>query len=112
MQSLRQQKIARQLQKDISEILQSEGKTLFGTSLLSVTVVRVSADLSIARVYLSIFGSSHKNDIINEINLKKALIRKKLGLRIKNQFRKVPELKFFIDDSVEYAEKINNLLKR
>ena len=112
MQSLRQQKIARQLQKDISEILQSEGKTLFGTSLLSVTVVRVSADLSIARVYLSIFGSSYKKDIINEINLKKALIRKKLGLRIKNQFRKVPELKFFIDDSVEYAEKINNLLKR
>lgn len=112
MQSLRQQKIARQLQKDISEILQSEGKTLFGTSLLSVTVVRVSADLSIARVYLSIFGSSYKNDIINEINLKKAFFRKKLGLRIKNQFRKVPELKFFIDDSVEYAEKINNLLKR
>ena len=112
MQSLRQQKISRQLQKDISEILQSEGKTLFGTSLLSVTVVRVSADLSIARVYLSIFGSSYKNDIINEINLKKALIRKKLGFRIKNQFRKVPELKFFIDDSVEYAEKINNLLKR
>ena len=63
-------------------------------------------------MYLSIFGSSYKNDIINEINLKKALIRKKLGLRIKNQFRKVPELKFFIDDSVEYAEKINNLLKR
>ena len=63
-------------------------------------------------MYLSIFGSSYKNDIINEINFKKALIRKKLGLRIKNQFRKVPELKFFIDDSVEYAEKINNLLKR
>ena len=68
MESTRQKKISRQLQKDLSEIFQLEGRTLFSTSFVSVTVVRVSADLSIARAYLSVFGVDNKDQLLTEIN--------------------------------------------
>lgn len=111
MESTRQKKIARQLQKDLSEILQLEGRALFGTSFVSVTVVRVSADLSVARVYVSIFGVEDKAALLEKINEKGVLVRKKLAARVRNQMRKVPLLKFFLDDSVDYAQTINSLLK-
>ena len=111
MQTIRQKKISRQLQKDLAEIINTEGRTLFGTTLLSITIVRVSADLSIARVYISIFGNQKKEDFLSLVNLKRGLIRKKLGIRVRNQKRKVPELKFFLDDSVDYADNIQELLK-
>ncbi len=111
MESIRQRKVSRQLLKDLSDIFQLNGRDLVGTSLISVTVIRVSADLSIARVYVSIFGSDDKTTVIDKMNQRSALIRKKLGERIRNQMRKVPELKFFIDDSVDYSQAIEQLLK-
>lgn len=111
MESIRQRKVSRQLLKDLSDIFQLNGRDLVGTSLISVTVIRVSADLSIARVYVSIFGSDDKTTVIDQMNQRSALIRKKLGERIRNQMRKVPELKFFIDDSVDYSQAIEQLLK-
>ena len=104
-------KISRQLQKDLSEIFQLEGRTLFSTSFVSVTVVRVSPDLSVARAYLSVFGVENKEELLSEINKMSYAIRKKLAARVRNQIRKVPELKFFLDDSVDYAQKIESLLK-
>ncbi len=111
MESTRQKKISRQLQKDLSEIFQLEGRTLFSTSFVSVTVVRVSPDLSVARAYLSVFGVENKEELLSEINNMSYAIRKKLAARVRNQMRKVPELKFFLDDSVDYAQKIESLLK-
>ena len=111
MVSTRQKKISRQLQKDLSEIFQLEGRALFGTSFVSVTVVRVSPDLSVARTYLSVFGVENKEKLLTEINQKSYAIRKKLAARVRNQMRKVPELKFFLDDSVDYAQNIESLLK-
>ena len=111
MESTRQKKVSRQLQKDLSEIFQLEGRTLFGTSFVSVTVVRVSTDLSVARAYLSIFGEGNKDELLVEINQMSYVIRKKLAARVRNQMRKVPELKFFLDDSVDYAQNIESLLK-
>lgn len=111
MESIRQRKVSRQLLKDLSDIFQLNGRDLVGTSLISVTVIRVSADLSIARVYVSVFGSDDKTTVIDKMNQRSALIRKKLGERIRNQMRKVPELKFFIDDSVDYSQAIEQLLK-
>ena len=111
MESTRQNKISRQLQKDLSEIFQLEGRTLFSTSFVSVTVVRVSPDLSVARAYLSVFGVENKEELLSEINNMSYAIRKKLAARVRNQMRKVPELKFFLDDSVDYAQKIESLLK-
>ena len=111
MESTRQKKISRQLQKDLSEIFQLEGRALFGTSFVSVTVVRVSPDLSVARSYLSVFGVENKGELLAEINQMSYAIRKKLAARVRNQMRKVPELKFFLDDSVDYAQNIESLLK-
>ena len=111
MESTRQKKISRQLQKDLSEIFQLEGRTLFSTSFVSVTVVRVSPDLSVARAYLSVFGVENKEELLAEINQMSYYIRKKLAARVRNQMRKVPDLKFFLDDSVDYAQKIESLLK-
>ena len=110
MKSTRQKKISRQLQKDLSEIFQLEGRTLFGTSFVSVTVVRVSADLSIARAYLSVFGVDNKDQLLTEIIQMSYVIRKKLAARVRNQMRRVPELKFFLDDSVDYSQNIESLL--
>ena len=111
MESTRQKKVSRQLLKDLSEILQLKGRDLIGTSLVSVTVVRISPDLSIARVYVSVFGTDNKEDLLKKINNQSYFIRKKLGERIRNQMRKVPELKFFLDDSVDYSRQIEDLLK-
>ena len=110
MESTRQKKISRQLQKDLSEIFQLEGRTLFSTSFVSVTVVRVSPDLSVARAYLSVFGVENKEGLLAEINQMSYHIRKKLAARVRNQMRKVPDLKFFLDDSVDYAQNIESLL--
>ena len=111
MESTRQKKVSRQLLKDLSEILQLKGKDLIGTSLVSVTVVRISPDLSIARVYISVFGTEDKEVLLAKMNQQSYAIRKKLGERIRNQMRKVPELKFFLDDSVDYSQQIEDLLK-
>ena len=111
MESTRQKKVSRQLLKDLSEILLLKGRDLIGTSLVSVTVVRISSDLSIARVYISVFGNEDKEALLTKINQQSYAIRKKLGERIRNQMRKVPELKFFLDDSVDYSQQIEDLLK-
>ena len=111
MESTRQKKVSRQLLKDLSEILQLKGRDLIGTSLVSVTVVRISPDLSIARVYISVFGTEDKEVLLAKMNQQSYAIRKKLGERIRNQLRKVPELKFFLDDSVDYSQQIEDLLK-
>jgi len=111
MESTRQKKVSRQLLKDLSEILQLNGRDIIGTSLVSVTVVRISPDLSIARVYISVFGTEDKEGLLAKMNQQSYAIRKKLGERIRNQMRKVPELKFFLDDSVDYSQQIEDLLK-
>jgi len=111
MESTRQKKISRQLQKDLSDIFQLEGRALFGTCFVSVTMVRVSPDLSVSRVYLSFFGVENKDELLAQINQTSYAIRKKLAARVRNQMRKVPELKFFLDDSVDYAQNIESLLK-
>lgn len=110
MESTRQKKVSRQVLKDLSEIFQLEGRDIIGTSFVSVTVVRVSPDLSVARVYVSVFGTEEKEGLLEKINSNGSIFRKKLGIRVKNQMRKVPELKFFLDDSVDYSEQIEDLL--
>ncbi len=80
-------------------------------AMITVTKVYVTSDLSIARVYLSIFGKDAK-ETIRQVEMKGKEIRKKLGIRVKDQLRQVPSLRFFIDDSLDYIENIENLLKQ
>ena len=110
METTRQQKIARLLQKELSEIFRVQTAKMGGV-LVSVSAVRVSPDLSIARAYLSIFPSERANEIIESINHNARSVRYELAQRVRYQLRKTPELTFFIDDSLDYIEHIDSLLK-
>ncbi len=111
MSSTRQNKIERLLQKDLGDIFQKGTNTLFKGKMITVTTVRVSPDLSSARVYLSLFPVKDKKEFIDYINGVEGQIRFDLAKRVRHQLRKVPELKFFVDDSLDYIENIDNLLK-
>ncbi|MBO4827363.1 MAG: 30S ribosome-binding factor RbfA [Prevotella sp.] len=110
MQETRQNRIARLLQKELAEIFQSQTRMMHGV-MVSVTRVRISPDLSICTAYLSIFPSERAEEIIGNINKNNKTIRYELGTRVRNQLRIVPELRFFIDDSLDYIEHIDELLK-
>ena len=110
METTIQQKIARLLQKELSEIFRVQTAKMGGV-LVSVSAVRVSPDLSIARAYLSIFPSERANEIIESINHSARSVRYELAQRVRYQLRKTPELTFFIDDSLDYIEHIDSLLK-
>lgn len=110
MESTRQAKIARLLQKELSEIFRLQTAKTQGI-LVSVSAVRVSPDLSIARVYLSIFPSGKSQEVLDNINRQTKTIRYELAQKVRFQLRKTPELSFYIDDSLDYIENIDNLLK-
>jgi len=111
MDSTRQNKFSRLIQKELAEIFQREGKFFYGNSFVTLTNVKVTPDLAIARIYVSIFKDKNPKAIIESLNKQMHSIRKKLGDRIRNQARIIPELEFFLDDSLDYAEKINNIMK-
>ena len=110
METTRQNKIARLLQKELSEIFLLQTKSMHGV-LVSVSAVRISPELSIASVYLSIFPSEKGEELIKNINANMKSIRYELGTRVRFQLRIIPELKFFLDDSLDYLEHIDELLK-
>lgn len=111
MDSTRQSKIARLIQRELSEIFQQQTRATHGI-LVSVSAVRVSPDLSIARAYLSIFPPAKSEEILANINASTKSIRYDLGTRVRHQLRIIPELKFFIDDSLDYIENIDSILKK
>ncbi|MDE6826141.1 MAG: 30S ribosome-binding factor RbfA [Paramuribaculum sp.] len=109
METTRQAKIARLLQKELSEIFRKQTAKTHGV-LVSVSAVRVSPDLSIARAYLSVFPSGKAQEIMESINKSAKTIRYELAQKVRYQLRKTPELSFYIDDSLDYIENIDNLL--
>ena len=111
MQETRQNKIARLLQKELSLIFQSQTRMMRGV-MISVTRCRVSPDLSVCTAYLSVFPSEKGEEIIENVNANVKSIRYELGTRVRNQLRIIPELRFFIDDSLDYIEHIDELLKK
>ena len=111
MQETRQNRIARLLQKELSLIFQSQTRMMRGV-MISVPRCRVSPDLSIARVHLSVFPSEKGQEIVETANRNEKTIRYALAQRVRNQLRKTPELVFYIDDSLDYIERIDELLKK
>ena len=111
MENTRLNRLERLLQKDLGSIFMVEAKGLFNGALITVTKVRITRDLSIARVYLSIFGTDNKEGLVAEVRLHSKMIRTALAQKIKNQVRKIPELEFYHDDSLDYIENIDKLLK-
>lgn len=111
MQETRQNRISRLLQKELSLIFQSQTRMMHGV-MVSVTRVKVSPDLSICTAYLSIFPSEKADEIIKNVTTNQSMIRYDLGQRVRNQLRIIPELRFFIDDSLDYIDRIDELLKK
>lgn len=111
MQETRQNRIARLLQKELADIFQRQTQQMHGV-LVSVTATRVSPDLSICTAHLSIFPSERGEELLKNIQANEKSIRYELGRRVHNQLRIIPELRFFIDDSLDYIEHIDELLKK
>lgn len=112
MDSTRQLKVSRLIQKELGEIFQRETRVFFGNALITVTQVRVSPDLSVAKVYVSLFNVPDTKELLKLIQSHTKEIRMKLSERIKKQVRIIPNLVFFQDDSLDYAMRIDELLKK
>ncbi|TCD12732.1 30S ribosome-binding factor RbfA [Pedobacter frigidisoli] len=112
MESKRQQKFAGVIQEELAQIFQREGGAFLPNTLVTITRVRVSPDLSVAKVYLSFFNTTNTTLSINTVNAHNGEIRYKLGARIRHQARVVPELNFFVDDTNEYVEKMDHLFEK
>jgi len=108
--TVRQQKFNRLIQKELSEIFQRDRRGILENAFLTVTEVRVSPDLSVAKVYLSMTLAKDKNSLLDKINLRKKEIRKALGDKMRNQARIIPHLVFFIDEIDESATKMDALI--
>ncbi len=111
MESMRQQKINRMIQKELGNAFLREGRSLFSGAMITVTKVTVTKDLSQAKIYLSLFGTKDKAALLALIRHHGRDLRFHLGKGLHNQLRVIPELQFFEDDSLDYIENIDSLLK-
>jgi len=111
MESNRQKKVARLIQKDLSEIFLLQSKSHYKGIMITITHVIVSKDFSIAKIYLSLFPDDKKETIFQDIKHQKSIIKHALSNKMKNQMRKIPELVFFLDNSLAHYDSINEILK-
>lgn len=111
-ESTRQQKVARQVQKDLAEIIRARGMAAYDGAMITVSGVKITPDLALAKVYVSIFPSSKAEAVMQQLEDEKPYLRGELGRRVAKQLRIVPELNFYLDDSLDYVEHIDELLKK
>ncbi|MGN6645969.1 MAG: ribosome-binding factor A [Cytophaga sp.] len=112
MESVRQQKVARLIQKEMADIFLKESRMLFGNVFISITTVRMSPDLSVAKLYLSIMMAADKKSMLKEIQAQSKELRKLLGERIRKQVRIIPEIVFYLDDNVDYANHMDEVMSK
>ncbi|MBN1989269.1 MAG: 30S ribosome-binding factor RbfA [Bacteroidales bacterium] len=112
MDGTRLSKVSRQIQKDLGEMFQRHSVSLFQGRMITVTTVRVSPDLGLAKVYLSIFPTENREAILELARENAKTLRHELAQKVRHQLRIVPELAFFLDDSLDYIENIDRLLKQ
>ncbi len=110
--STRQLKVAREIQRDMAEILRGKGMAAFGGAMVTVSEVRVSPDLSLAKTYVSIFPSAKAEEVMKILNDNLKSLRGELGRKVASQLRIVPEIDFYLDSTLDYAEHIDELLKK
>ena len=112
MESKRQQKFAGVIQQDLAAIFQREGINLLPNTMITISKVRVTPDLAIARVFLSFFNNTNNQLALNTIKAHASEIRYKLGARIKDQVRIIPQLEFFVDDTSDYVERMDKIFDK
>jgi len=112
MDSIRLNKVSRLVQKELAEIFILQAKKIAKNAMITVTEVKVSKDLGVARVYLSLFGIKDKSQLMSIIRDNQRELRRELGNRLKNNLRLIPNLEFILDDSLDYIEHIDDLLKQ
>jgi ribosome-binding factor A len=110
MASIRQEKVGNVIKQELSIIFQQEARTMFAGALVSVTQVRMSPDLGTAKAYISIFGVKDKEVLLQGVTKQAGAIRHTLGRKVRHQLRIVPHLHFYLDDSLDYADHIDDLL--
>ena len=111
-QSTRQQKVARQVQRDLAEIIRARGMAAYDGAMLTVSGVKITPDLALAKVYVSVFPSAKATDVMEQLEEETSRLRGELGRRVSKQLRILPELVFYLDDSLDYVEHIDELLKK
>jgi len=111
METNRQKKIAGVIQQDIAEILQNASRETTKGVIITVTKVRVTSDLTEAKIYISIFPTDNRDSIVAQTQAQSKAIRYQLSQRTKNQLRRVPTLQFFVDDSLDYIDDIDKALR-
>ncbi len=112
MAGIRKEKYASLIQKELGEYFIRDGATINPGTMVTVTVVRVTPDLGLAKVYLSFFGKLDKKEALSNVKDAKHEIRHELAKKIGKQVRVIPELNFYVDDSLDYAEEVDNLLNK
>lgn len=112
IESTRQLKVAKEIQKHMAEIIRSKGMAAFGGALVSVSGVKISSDLSVAKTYISVFPSDKAEAVMNALQENSRALRGELGVKVAKQLRIVPELIFYLDSSLDYVEHIEELLKK
>lgn len=111
MDSNRLKKVASQVQKDLAEIFRGMAQSQFRGLILTVSRVTITTDLSLARCYVSVFPATNKQEVIDYLNEHKSVIKNDLVKKLKGQLRKMPELVFYLDDSIDREEELNKILK-
>lgn len=111
-ESTRQLKVAKELQKHMAEIIRSKGMAAFGGALVSVIGVKISPDLSVAKIYVSVFPSEKAQSVMEQLQENGRALRGELGNKVARQLRIVPEIVFYLDSSLDYVEHIEQLLKK
>jgi ribosome-binding factor A len=112
MESTRQLKVAKLLQKELGDLFQREGRNLLGNVFVTLTKVKVSPDLSNAKVYLSFMMVENKKEVLDTLTSHSKVIRKLIGEKIRNQVRIIPELQFYLDDNLDYAAKMDEIFSK
>ncbi|MBR5300810.1 MAG: 30S ribosome-binding factor RbfA [Bacteroidales bacterium] len=112
VESTRQLKVAKEIQKHMAEIIRSKGMAAFGGALVSVSGVKISPDLSVAKIYVSVFPSDKAEAVMGALEENARPLRGELGSKVGKQLRIVPEIIFYLDSSLDYVEHIEELLKK
>jgi ribosome-binding factor A len=111
MESRRQQQVAGIIQHEISDIFQKSGRNYYGSSFVTISGVKVTPDLLVARIFISVFSENERKGVVESLKQHSSDIRRQLGNKVKNQLRRVPNLEFFLDESLDEVFKIEKLLK-